>query len=170
MECAFARRSLAGALCVQGAGSGVVATAARRTEQCKNGWRIVDVGKAVVSASIVPAGLLVYVWVRWFRFSRATRPSVLRRSMTFLSLATLSMSVLMVPALLSTKLLFDAGMISGVSDWILKILWCTGLLGAMFGVVLGALSTNLVRRWLVLVALLLTSLWLTMIVVFEPGA
>jgi len=123
----------------------------------------------IAGFSVVPGTILVWLWVRWRRFTAASRPSLFRRAMTLLSLGALSASVLAVP-LLGTFVYLqeDAGVDLG--EAVSMTLWSLGLIGAILGGFLAASAVDAIRDMLGLVAFLLTIMWIALTALLEPGA
>jgi fructose-specific phosphotransferase system IIC component len=127
----------------------------------------------IASFCVVPGTILVWLWVRWRRFTGEAKPSLFRRVMTLLSLGALSASVLAVPMLATFVFLEDDRSVElreDLREIALLALWSVGLVGAILGGFLAASAVDTLRDKLGLVAFLLTIMWVALATLLEPGA
>jgi hypothetical protein len=121
------------------------------------------------AAGVLPVGMLVWVFARWHRFTPTERPRIGRRIITVVSVAALSISILLLWFLMLVPLLPEP-LLSWMSQKTWVSLWGIGLGGAILGGFLGTSTIDGVRDLLGPLAIVLTLVWVFALSLAEPGA
>ena len=121
--------------------------------------------RSVYVCNALGACVVVWLWVRWARSSTTARPSMFRRLSTILSLLSLSMSVLILGAVLLVP-----GHFSGLhGDEPAYFVFMIGLFAAIAGSVLGSWSVEAIRDFSTPLAWILIVAWAVVMGDLEPG-
>src|SRR5262245_7563279 len=122
--------------------------------------------RSVYSVTLLVVGLVAWLWVRWARSTPNVRPPLFRRLSTFVSLLSLSLSVIVLVTIFLLPGLFS-GLHGNEPAYLVFIL---GVFTAIGGSIAGSWAVQSVRDGLTPTAWVLIALYVIVIGDLEPGS